>query len=115
VLNARRHRDGDRFDFQFQCTLFSECSTPGGIETVIGRSCASTAAASLVCSTPGGIETVIGGAATRSARLHRVLNARRHRDGDRSPTDSANALVARCSTPGGIETVIGVLEAKSRS
>jgi len=109
VLNARRHRDGDRIVNQDDALMTYECSTPGGIETVIGAGRISTRWPRSMCSTPGGIETVIGGGnLTRDRRLSIVLNARRHRDGDRRGSTSMGDIYAvRCSTPGGIETVIG--------
>ncbi len=60
------------------------------------------------CSTPGGIETVISALlAARIERALEVLNARRHRDGDQPPTGAmARDARSTCSTPGGIETVI---------
>ena len=35
VLNARRHRDGDQNALAIRLGRWPECSTPGGIETVI--------------------------------------------------------------------------------
>ena len=83
MLNARRHRNGDQ---TIQPVIFAiniECSTPEGIETVIGPRSAGYASISALCSTPEGIETVISGKRSDlDQHRPRVLNARRHRDGD---------------------------------
>ena len=42
----------------------------------------------------------------RGRSILRVLNARRHRDGDQAGVSSTATTVAECSTPEGIETVI---------
>jgi len=117
VLNARRHRDGDRERAEpYSPPTLARCSTPGGIETVIGVGGKTFVEDVVWCSTPGGIETVIG-VERDLARLARrpVLNARRHRDGDRYPPLAFYVFVDRlCSTPGGIETVIGSLAGHCR-
>jgi len=60
VLNARRHRDGDRSVIDVNIETYAACSTPGGIETVIGATEWKPVGGVSQCSTPGGIETVIG-------------------------------------------------------
>ena len=131
VLNARRHRDGDQAHMAACAAPWSTCSTPGGIETVISSQSPQPSRMMLWCSTPGGIETVISptGRPRRrprsrvlNARRHRdgdqhrrvssdrrlpsVLNARRHRDGDQGDVEDDANSNSLCSTPGGIETVI---------
>ena len=107
VLNARRHRDGDRNTAPSKPLTSIWCSTPGGIETVIGIRSLDAQTCVPRCSTPGGIETVIGAPPYPRRRPLPVLNARRHRDGDRTEGTDIPAADAWCSTPGGIETVIG--------
>ena len=113
-------------------TTAIRCSTPEGIETVISRNGHRLDESTRLCSTPEGIETVIRGAPREhaqaaqrvlNARRHRdgdqrravvhdaepqrrVLNARRHRDGDQLKSVGLVLRLERCSTPEGIETVI---------
>src|SRR5579862_4040031 len=61
VLNARRHRDDDRRVLHFTRFLGrATCSTPEGIETMIGRYTWDRNPDQYPCSTPEGIETMIG-------------------------------------------------------
>ena len=107
MLNARRHRDGDQANSEPRLLPSSMCSTPGGIETVIRLLHGHDLNHPRVCSTPGGIETVIRGLLSpRAGHPRRVLNARRHRDGDQASDPWLLHPHEGCSTPGGIETVI---------
>ena len=60
------------------------------------------------CSTPEGIETVIRRVDLATLGIERVLNARRHRDGDQAWCGGLHTTASRCSTPEGIETVISL-------
>ncbi len=119
MLNARRHRDGDqvhrsgaavtdlacstpggietvirRAIADVRAEIVEQCSTPGGIETVIRPEIAAKCARLRRCSTPGGIETVISRGALRGCDPEpRVLNARRHRDGDQSSLRNLDASI----------------------